>query len=201
MNNTTNEPRYKVGDKVTVALINKDPLMPENSYKIKCEYIGKEFIIRAVNPYNFSYEEPHYSLGVEFVFFEKELALTESLVFNEFQKSQLMPGLLLELRCGIKLIMLGNGDLYAENFEAKFKLDDYTENLLYLPAVGYANPAMDIVKIYVTSERLFSQVFINKLATTLIWKRKDVDINQEYIPKLTKENIEQLLGYKFELVT
>lgn len=176
--------KFRVGDTVKVVKI-VDPAIFEK------EYLGKTYTIRRVNPHKGLYDKHNYyevtDLNCCCVFFEEELELVSS---NPFTISDLKTGLVVEYANGERALVVNDRLLSDDGYNM---LESYNEDLTC------DNPCYTINRIYtINVDEVYNlEDFLSFENLELIWERKNFVSEPR---KMTKSEIEDLLGYEIEIV-
>ena len=173
--------KFQVGDKVKVVKI------CDNDAKRK-QYIGKTFVIRAINPNGFNFTNNkgrHYSIGETYIVYENELKLIQRPICT---KSDLKDGMVVECRNGERYLVIN--DKFICN-QCWISISSQVADDLSGSCDEYT-----IDKIYQTTGHNFETLF-DDYYLTLIWERP----KEEPTKKMTVEEIEKELGYKVEIVS
>lgn len=168
--------KFKIGDKVEVIANTTD-------CKEKNKYINCIFTIGSLNP-NPAQHKEHYGVkeNYDYIFYDDEL-------ISAFFKSDLKDGMVVELKNGYRGIVIHNL-IVGEDFY--IQLSNYNYSLI----VNYNNSivnGLNIIKVYNALSYKGFKNYIKDENLTLIWERENPR-------KMRKEEIEEELGYKIEII-
>lgn len=172
--------KFKIGDRVKVVSLHT------GSSGARKKLVGKIFTIREINP-NGSNQEKHYGVVEDcpYIFFEDELKLLK----NEFTKSDLKNGMIVELRNGFRGIVINDNLILGNKLYSE--LLDYNDDL----SIKYNlnGNDLDIVKVYTVWSYMGFEDYLKDDNLELIWERKEPK-------KMTVAQIEEELGYEIDIV-
>ena len=167
--------KFKIGDKVEV-------IANTSSCEAKDRYIGCVFTINSINP-NILNNIRHYGVKEDcgYVFYDDELEL---LTENHFTKFDLKNKMVVELKNGLKGIIVDNLIIGKNFFSDLSKYNDDLTNF---------GKNLDIVAVYEPWAYMGFEDYLNDNNLALVWKREE-------LVKMTKEEIEEELRYKIEII-